>query len=156
VTSRGRAVRGPATALCALALLAGCGSSGPPPLPAACRQPADEIARALTRAPAPVRLSDGTPLSRCVSRARAESDLPAVGVSLTEVADGLRARAGSDLAAALRLGYLVGAVRRGAADTPGVAAQLARRLELAAPRDFATDAARRALARGIRLGEAGG
>jgi hypothetical protein len=146
----------PATVLCAAALLAGCGSSGPPSLPPACLQPAGAIARALARAPAAVRLSDGTPLSRCVSRARAESDLPAVGVSLTEVADGLSARAGAEPAAALELGYLVGAVRRGAADTPGIAAQLARRLELAAPHDFEADAARRALARGIRLGEAGG
>jgi hypothetical protein len=149
-------VRGPATALCAAALLAGCGASKPPALPAACLQPAAEIARALASAPAAVRLHDGTPLSRCVSRARAEADLPAVGVSLTEVADGLSERAGTDPAAALELGYLVGAVRRGAADTPGIAAQLARRLELAAPHDFETAAARLALARGIRLGEAGG
>jgi hypothetical protein len=149
-------IRGPATALGAAALLAGCGASGPPPLPAACLQPAAAIARALVRVPAAVRLDDGTPLSRCVSRARAEADLPAVGVSLTEVADGLSARAGKDPAAALQLGYLVGAVRRGAAATPGIAAQLARRLELAAPHDFEADAARRGLARGIRLGEAGG
>jgi hypothetical protein len=147
--------RGPA-ALCALALLAGCGSSQPAPLAPACLQPPDTIDRALARAPAAVRLADGTPLSRCVSRARADADLPAVGVSLTQVADGLSARAGSDAAAALQLGYLVGAVRRGAADTPGIAAQLARRLELAAPRDFASGAARHALERGIRLGEAGG
>ncbi len=145
-----------AAALCAVALLAGCGASKPPPLPAACLQPVDEIARALARAPASVRLSDGSPLSRCVSRARADADLPAVGVSLTQIADGLSARAGGDAAAALQLGYLVGAVRRGAADTPGIAAQLARRLDRAAPHDFATPAARRALTRGIRLGEAGG
>jgi hypothetical protein len=149
-------MRGPATALCAAALLAGCGASKPAPLPAACLQPAAEVARALARAPASVRLDDGTPLSRCVSRARAQADLPAVGVSLTEVADGLSARAGKDATAALQLGYLVGAVRRGAADTPGIAAQLARRLELAVPHDFETVVADAALARGIRLGEAGG
>ncbi len=145
-----------AVACCALALVAGCGSSDPPPLPADCQQPSSVIAAALARAPAPVRLSGGSPLSRCVSRARADGDLQALSVALTEVADGLRERAGDDAAAALQLGYLVGAVRRGAAATPGIAAQLARRVEFAARRDVAARRPRLALLRGIRLGEAAG
>jgi hypothetical protein len=137
-------------------LLAGCGSSGPGPLPAACLGEPAAIARALERAPAAATLADGTQLSRCVRLVRDDGELQELGVSLMQVADGLRARAAADPVAALRLGYLVGAVRRGAAATPGVAAQLARRVEQAAALDVAGAAARAELARGIRLGEAGG
>ncbi|MEJ7797264.1 MAG: hypothetical protein WKF42_02100 [Solirubrobacteraceae bacterium] len=143
------------TAISAL-LLAGCASADPDPLPAACLDEPAAITRALARAPAPVTLADGTRLSRCVSLAGSDADLQALGVSLTRVADGLRARAGADHAAALRLGYLVGAVRRGAAATPGIAAQLARRVEQAAGPQIDEPRARAQLRRGVRLGEAGG
>jgi len=76
--------------------------------------------------------------------------------SLTQVADDLRSRAGEDPAEALRLGYLVGAVRRGAALTPGLAAQLARRVEQSANPEIEARRPRAELARGIGLGEAGG
>ena len=82
--------------------------------------------------------------------------LPALGVTLTRAADGLREVAIADPAAALRLGYLVGAVRRGAAQTPGIAAQLARRLEQLASAGIVAEAPRRELQHGVRLGEASG
>jgi hypothetical protein len=137
-------------------LLAGCGSSGPAPLPSACLGAPASIVSALERAPAPARLADGTPLSRCVRLARDDGDLQQLGVSLMQVADELRPRAAADPVAALRMGYLVGAVRRGAAATPGIAAQLARRVEQTAALDDAGGASRAALERGIGLGEAGG
>jgi hypothetical protein len=136
-------------------LLVGCGSSEPDPLPAACLGEPAAILRALDGVPASVALADGTPLSRCVRLAAArDGDLQALGASLMRVADDLRAQAGANPAEAVRLGWLVGAVRRGAAKTPGIAAQLARRIEQAATFDDA--AARDALARGIELGEAHG
>ena len=132
-------------------LVAGCGSSGPAPLPRACTD-TPSILAALERAPA--RLADGTSLSSCVRLAAARAgDLQELGVRLTRVADELRATAATDRDAALRLGYLVGAVRRGARQTPGVAAQLARRVEQAAA---VTDPVAATLRRGIELGEAGG
>jgi hypothetical protein len=138
-------------------LLAGCGSSEPTPVPAACLDEPAAIERALTRVPAAVRLRDGTPLSRCVHLAAPrDGDLQALGVSLMRVADGLRAPALADEDAAMRLGYLVGAVRRGAAKTPGLAAQLARRIEQTASFDADDARARSALLRGVRLGEDGG
>jgi hypothetical protein len=138
-------------------LLAACGTSDPDPLPQACLARAPAIELALQRAPATVRLAGDTPLSRCVSIAAArDGDLQTLGVTLTQVADDLRSSAGTDAAAALRLGYLVGAARRGAAATPGVAAQLARRVEQSAGGDLTGAASRAALQRGIELGEAGG
>jgi hypothetical protein len=138
-------------------LLAGCGSSeGPTPL-ACIEVDPTPVVRALERAPAAVTLADGTPLSRCVRlAARSDGDLQQLGERLMRVADELRPRAAADPVAALRLGYLVGAVRRGAAQTPGVAANLARRLEQVAALDAAAQRSRPELQRGIGLGEAGG
>ncbi|MGI8728863.1 MAG: hypothetical protein ACR2LK_02530 [Solirubrobacteraceae bacterium] len=136
-------------------LLVACGSPEASPLPVACLGEPSAIRAALQRAPQAVRLADGTPLSRCVSQASA-GDLQTLGVRLTRVADDLRARAGSDPAAALQLGYLVGAVRRGAALTPGIAAQLARRVERAALPVIERDRSRAQLERGMRLGQSDG
>jgi hypothetical protein len=137
-------------------LLAGCRSAEPAALPAACLGEPAAIARALERAPAAVTLADGSSLSRCVSGAREDADLQALGLVLTQVADVLRMRAASEPAAALRLGYLVGAARRGAQASPGLAAQLVRRLEqIAAPGDEQPEAGSQ-LQRGIRAGEASG
>lgn len=136
-------------------LLAGCGASQPPPLPAACLDGPAAMLRALQRAPRDVRLADGAALSRCVSLAEG-ADLRGLGVVLTQTADELRARAESDAMAALRLGYLAGAVRRGASLTPGTATQLARRVEQATRPAIASERSRAAAERGRRLGEAGG
>lgn len=135
----------------------GCGSSEPEQLPVACLGEPATIARALERAPARVTLEDGTPLSRCVRvAARRDGDLQALGASLMRVADDLRLDTKADPGAAVRLGYLIGAVRRGAARTPGLAAQLARRIEQTAALEQDDAAARGALLVGVMSGEDSG
>jgi hypothetical protein len=149
-------------ALIALALApatAGCGASDPPPVDAACMASPGAIERALTRAPAPVALPSGTRLSECVADARTDADLQNTGLVLTRAADHLADRAQrGDAAAAVGLGYLVGAARRGAARTNGIHAELARRLESAARvlADSRRSGVAGALERGVRAGRATG
>jgi len=150
----GRGARASA-ALLATLLTAGCASDSER-LPAACLDDPATIERALERAPAAVTLAGGTRLSTCVRRARSDTDLQTLGASLTKVADSLSARAPRDGAAALRLGYLRGATRRGAAANPGLAANLGRRLEQTTLLRRGSAAARAALGRGLRAGEEDG
>ena len=114
------------------AALAGCGRGGAAELPAACRFPegAKTVRAALARAPGEVRV-DGTPLSKCLVREADASDVQSVGAAYVEAAAGLaaRARAKPNERAAVQLGYLVGAVRRGAAKTAGIHYELKRRVE---------------------------
>ena len=94
------------------------------------------LARALERAPGAGRARrTARALSRCVQLARA----PTATCSRSAISlmrgrrRAARARAQRDPGAALRLGYLVGAVRaRRARDARGLAAQLARRIEQSA------------------------
>jgi hypothetical protein len=150
-----------ALALSAAGATAACGGADPPRPDPACIAPAQTIERALTHAPAPVTLESGTRLSDCIARARSDADLQNTGLVLTRVADDLAARAQrGDAQAALGLGYLVGAARRGAAHTNGIHAELQHRMESAA-RPLSEEAAgsptiTRALARGLRAGEATG
>jgi hypothetical protein len=150
-------------ALLALAALgaapAGCGGSDPAPVDAACLDSPGAIERALARAPAPVTLASGTRLSECVAGARTDADLQNAGLVLTRAADHLAGRAQrGDAGAALDLGYLVGAARRGAARTNGIHAELAHRVESAArvAADGSGPAVAAALQRGLRAGEATG
>ena len=144
-------------ALAPLGMVAACGG-GDPPLDAACTTSAQAIERALQRAPAPVTLGSGTRLSDCVSRARSNAELQNAGVVLTRAADHLSSRAQrGDAHAAVDLGYLVGAARRGAARTSGIHAELQRRVESAAA--FLNEggpAVSAALRRALRAGEATG
>ena len=127
------AKRGKALVLLAIALsVGGCakddGSEGA--VPVACKEGAERVQAALSRAPARVEL-DGTALSECFTRGSDGAELQQVGATYLSVAarlsDGARLRpAGTE---ALELGYLVGAVRRGAAGTQGVHDELARRIE---------------------------
>jgi hypothetical protein len=146
-----------ALALFAAVVLAACGAASAP-LDEACVGSAGAIERALSRAPRPVALPSGTRLSQCVANARSDADLQNAGAVLTRAADHLStaARAG-DADAALRLGYLVGAARRGAKHTAGIHAELQRHIERAAA--VLDDAGARvagALAHGQRAGEATG
>jgi hypothetical protein len=136
--------------IAALALSA-CGAKEAP-LDEACLESAQAIERALQRAPGPVTLRTGTPLSRCVSQARSDAALQNEGAVLTRAADDLAdgAKAGEPQAA-VRLGYLIGAARRGAARTAGIHAELQRRLEQAGAYVEGPGAA--ALGRGLRAGE---
>lgn len=148
---------GPLVAALLVLLLAGCASQGDDPMPAACFGLPATFVTALERAPAAVRLPGGTRLSTCVRRARTDSDLQALGVSLTAAADTLRARVAVNPAAAAGLGYLVAAVRAGVAGNQGLAGQLGRRVEGATGLpDGAPAAARAALAQGLRAGRSGG
>ena len=141
----------------AVLLLAGC-SEEAEGLPDACSGRPGAILTALDQAPGPVLLEDGTPLSRCVSAARTNADLQSLGLTFVAVADTLRARAASDPDAALRLGYLAGAVSSGAVRSSGsIAMQLARRVEQVATLEEGSGAAaQRALARGRRAGARSG
>ena len=144
-------------ALLAAASLAACGAAGDP-LDEACVSGPGAIERALTRAPAAVTLPSGTRLSQCVSNARSDADLQTAGAVLTRAADHLAARARTgDADAALRLGYLVGAARRGAKRTAGIHAELQRHIERsAAALEESGASLADALARGRRAGEATG
>jgi integrase len=144
-------------ALSAAALLVACGGAVDP-LDEACLRSPGAIEHALARAPAPVTLPTGARLSECVANARSDADLQAEGLVLTRAADHLSAAAkGGDATAALRLGYLVGAARRGAARTAGIHEELRRRIEsTAAFIDAGGPRVTAALARGRRAGEASG
>ena len=144
-------------ALLAAASLAACGAADTP-LDEACMSGAGAIERALARAPAPVTLPSGTRLSQCVSNARSDADLQTAGAVLTRAADHLAAQARTrDARAALRLGYLVGAARRGAKRTAGIHAELQRHIERAAAvLDGASARVAGAFASGQRAGEATG
>jgi hypothetical protein len=146
-------------ALVALGVSAGaCGAPDPPPLDAACTSSPDAIEQALSRAPAPVALPSGTRLSECVSHARSDEELQSAGAVLTRVADDLAGRAEhGDAQAAVGLGYLVGAARRGAKKTAGIHAELQRRVESSA-RGLVDGGGQEAsaLERGLRAGEATG
>jgi hypothetical protein len=150
-----------ALAICAPGAVAACGGGDPPAQDPACIGPPQAIERALGRAPSPVTLDSGTRLSDCIAHAQSDADLQNTGLVLTRVADELSARAQrGDARAALGLGYLVGAARRGAAHTNGIHAELQRRMESAA-RPLSEEASgspsiTRALARGLRAGEATG
>jgi hypothetical protein len=137
-----------------LALL-GCGAREAP-LDGACLESARAIERALGGAPGPVRLGTGTRLSQCVSQARSDAELQNTGMVLTQVADELAGAAkGGDTTAALRLGYLIGAARRGAAHTAGIHAELQRRLERTGAY-MADGPSAAALARGLQAGRSVG
>ena len=141
--------------LIAAVTLAGC-SSERDSMPAACLDGPQPIGRALQRAPAAVTLAGTTKLSTCISRSRTDAELQTLGSTLLRVADDLGERAATDDVAAMRLGYLVGATRRGVNANPGLATQLGRRLEQAARLDDAPAGARAALRSGLRAGQDSG
>ncbi|MEA2340638.1 MAG: hypothetical protein QOG11_715 [Solirubrobacteraceae bacterium] len=133
---------------------AGCGP-GATPLADGCTA-GGPITHALAQAPRSARLPDGTPLSQCVANGQDDAELQNVGLAYTSVADALRARAeAGQTAAALQLGFLIGATRRGAKRTGGVMAELQRRIELVGGRmlDRVPPATGGALRRGLAAGE---
>lgn len=121
---------------CALALLALAGCGGRPQPSQACIQAQSaDVLRALAHAPRRVALADGTPLSQCVRRTIDEVRLQTLGVALTGAAETLQRRMGDSDAAAYRLGYLIGATARGAAQAAGMQDDLAHRIAGAAGPD---------------------
>jgi hypothetical protein len=158
----GKVRRGTAVILASAALLAGCGSGDPPPTPVACLSPPSAYLEALKAAPGDVRLEGTTPISGCLVADQQPGQLADTGESLISAATRLNAsvrRTGDD-DAALRLGYLVGAVREGSQSTGGIHADLLRRVEAAArfaPADGAFSAHfERAFGEGHAAGQANG
>ncbi len=126
-TTWGRAVAVLAVAVAAVG--AGCASEDDPRLPPACNDSVPAIEAALAKAPGDVQLTDGVKLSTCVANARTGADIQTVGALYTATADVLATRVARSDTAAMRLGYLVGAARRGASRTDGIHHELVRRLE---------------------------
>jgi hypothetical protein len=112
---------------------AGCGSQEEK-TPDACLQGADAYAKALTVAPAKVRIGGEAPISECLAQNQEAGELATVGEAMVKTAVRLNseARAEPGGKANLELGYLLGAAQRGAADTEGIHVELLRRLTVAA------------------------
>lgn len=122
-----------ALACLAALLVAGCGRGGDS-TPAACLEGSQSYVRALEAAPGEVLLGGETPISECLTEAQGGGALATVGTATVEAATRLnreaRAEPGGD--ANLQLGYLIGAVKRGADETEGIHSDLVRRLVVAA------------------------
>ncbi|MGI8802496.1 MAG: hypothetical protein ACR2KV_10035 [Solirubrobacteraceae bacterium] len=133
--------------------LAACGAAAPS-TPAACMTGTAAIEQALAVAPGPVRLADGTTISTCIADASGSGiQLEEVGSLLIGTADRLAVRAVASPPDALELGYLIGAARRGAARSTGLAGQLRQRVEGAGALRGAGPASLAALHRGILAGQ---
>jgi hypothetical protein len=121
--------------LAALALLgvAGCGKQDDS-TPVACVQGQGLYLAALKKAPGEVMLAGETPISECLAENQSGGDLARVGEAMVETATLLNgeARADPEGPAPLRLGYLIGAAKRGAEATEGIHSDLIRRLTVAA------------------------
>ena len=148
-------------ALLAAALVvaaAGCGAKKHDLAPSACLVSNQGYLRALERAPADVRLAGTTPISDCLVPEQDAGQLANVGQEMIVAATKLNAEARRGSAtAALQLGYLIGAVAKGA---DPIHTDLARRLNSAArfsetggtlPASF-----ERAFGRGYAAGRRGG
>ena len=145
-----------AALLAAVLALGSCSREEQAAVPAACLEGAEAVQEALAAAPGAVTV-DGTKLSECVARAQTDSDLQNVGAILTRAAERLERRARTDARAALELGYLAGATRRGAGDNIGVQEELARRVGRSTSLgDDAPPEVVAALEEGMRAGARGG
>jgi hypothetical protein len=126
-------LRTPVIALIALALLlSACGSGeDDAETPVACKVSAAEYRSALAAAPGEVGLSDDTLISECLVPEQTGGDLATVGKEMIATATALNEEARQDPtgAAAVQLGYLIGAIERGA---EGIHADLVRRVNSAA------------------------
>jgi hypothetical protein len=109
--------------------LVGCGSEPSHTVPAACTAGPAALERALARAPEDVTLG-GTRPSACFVRGGEPGGVQSLGLTFLPATEdlGSEARANPSGPAALRLGFLIGAVRRGTA-RGGVYAELVRRIE---------------------------
>lgn len=126
--------RYPIAVACLMALvLVGCGR-GDDSTPAACLEGSQAYLRALEAAPGEVLLAGETPIGDCLAENQDGGALATVGTSTIEAATTLnsdaRANPGGD--ANLQLGYLIGALKRGAENTEGIHSDLIRRLVVAA------------------------
>jgi hypothetical protein len=116
-----------------LVLVTGCGDQDDS-TPAACLGLAPAYEKALKDAPGEVLLSGETPINDCLAPNQSGGDLARVGEAMLEAATDLNAEARAEPGgeAALQLGYLLGAVQRGAEESEGIHSDLVRRLTVAA------------------------
>ena len=115
----------------AILLIGGCGNKQNDEAPAACLAGNQTYLRSLERAPAPVRLAGTTPISDCLVPEQDAGQLASIGQEMIVAATKLNAEARRDPAgpAPLELGYLLGAVSKGA---DPIHTDLVRRLNSAA------------------------
>jgi hypothetical protein len=108
-------------------LVVGCGNDEHR-VPVACLE--GNLQKALANAPGEVRI-EGTRPSECFTRAANPAEIQQVGAQFIGTAEKLAdaARAKPDSPATLQLGYLIGAVRRGAGHTQGIHYETQRRIE---------------------------
>jgi len=123
--------------LVALATLpAGCGGGAQrgEGAPVACTEGKETILDALRGAPGEVLLAGETPISGCLVAGSEEGELADFGEAALFAATQLNneGRARPLGPAPVEVGYLLGALTRGSADTEGVHAELVRRLTVAA------------------------
>jgi hypothetical protein len=122
-----------AAALLAAAILvaAGCGNTQEDQAPAACLVDAEAYLKALSQAPGQVRLGGTTPISACLVPQQEAGQLATIGQEMIVAATKLNAEARRDPAgqAPVELGYLLGAVSKGA---DAIHTDLVRRLNSAA------------------------
>ena len=144
--------------LAALAV-AGCGTKQNDQAPAACLATNEGYLRALEAAPGEVRLAGSTPISACLVPEQEAGQLANIGHEMVIAATKLNDRARQDPggAATIQLGYLIGAVSKGA---DPIHTDLVRRLNASA-RFSATGAAlpasfERAFGRGYAAGRTSG
>ena len=127
------AKRWTAAGLIALAALtaAGCGTKQNAHAPAACLVTNEGYLRALQAAPGQVRLAGSTPISDCLVPEQDAGQLANIGHEMVIAATKLNAQARRDPsgAATVQLGYLMGAVSKGA---DPIHTDLVRRLNSAA------------------------
>ncbi|HEX3736597.1 MAG TPA: hypothetical protein VHV53_03565 [Solirubrobacterales bacterium] len=120
----------------ATALLAGCGGGADKDehQPVACREGTTAFLDALRAAPGEVLLAGEVPISDCLVVGAEEGELADLGEGALGAATKLNAEARAEAGgrAAVELGYLLGAIARGSADTQGIHAELLRRLTVAA------------------------
>jgi hypothetical protein len=109
-------------------LTVGCGNDEHR-VPVACLD--GNVPKALAAAPSDVRV-DGVRLSDCFTRAAKPAEIQQVGSVFISAAErlGAQARTAPHSAAAVQLGYLIGAVRRGTNHTQGIHYETRRRIEL--------------------------
>jgi hypothetical protein len=108
----------------------GCGTKKNDLAPAACLATNEGYLRALERAPAEVRLAGSTPISTCLAPDQDAGQLANIGHEMIIAATKLNAGARQGSASAtLQLGYLIGAVSKGASS---IHTDLVRRLNSAA------------------------
>ena len=146
----------------AVLALGACGEDDPPETPGACLAPTAEYLAALEAAPREVQLEGSTPIGACIVAEQEPGTLATVGGSLVDAASRLNAEARRDPAgdAAVKLGYLTGAIDESAEATGGIHEDLRLRLASAArftPGEGALPASfERGFAEGYAAGRADG